>query len=221
MKRILILLVAGLASLVPAASAADQKNASNPAPKAVATVGSQELKTQESSGVRKALTLPPVAEYTIGTEDVLAINVWKEPELSRTVPVRPDGKVSVPLIGEITAKGLTPNELQGKITDALRSYLSNPEVSVIVQEVHSQKFNILGEVLKPGSYPLAKPTTVLDALAVAGGFRDFAKVTKIFVLRVRPDGSRQTIPFNYKDVIKGKRFDQNVELQPSDTIIVP
>jgi polysaccharide biosynthesis/export protein len=203
--------------------AAPAQNASTQAPKSVAsTMGPQDLKSEGNEKEKeKALMLLASPEYAIGTEDVLAINVWKEPELSRTVPVRPDGKVTVPLIGEIQAKGLTPNQLEANISKALKSFVANPEVSVIVQEVHSQKFNILGEVGKPGSYPLAKPTTVLDAIALAGGFKDFAKTTKIFVLRVRSDGSRHNMPFNYKDVIKGKRFEQNVELMSGDTVIVP
>ena len=166
-----------------------------------------------------AQTVSP--DYILGTEDMLAISVWREPEISRTVPVRPDGKVSLPLIGEIQAKGLTPKQLQASLTVALRSYLANPEVTVIVQEVRSQKFNILGEVARPGSYPLSKPTTVVDALAIAGGFRDFAKVKKIYILRVQPNGSPVKIPFNYKDVVERNRFEQNVALQPDDTIIVP
>jgi polysaccharide export outer membrane protein len=137
------------------------------------------------------------------------------------VPVRPDGKVTLPLIGDVQAKNLTPKQLQANIAQALRSYLANPEVSVIVQEVRSQKFNVLGEVLKPGSYPLSTPTTVLEALAVAGGFRDFAKVTKIYILRANADSTQQKIPFNYKEVVKGKRVEQNVVLQSHDTVIVP
>lgn len=238
MKLTYVLLAAGL--WASTAAAAEQKNpstqtesaavpaqsASAPALKSVAsTVAAQEAKPEaqekEKADPRKAIQLPPAPGYSIGTEDILAINVWKEPELSRTVPVRPDGKVTVPLIGEVQAQGLTPNELETNIAKALKSFVANPEVSVIVQEVHSVKFNILGEVTKPGSYPLAKPTTVLDAIALAGGFRDFAKTTKVYVLRVRSDGSRHTMPFNYKDVIKGKHFEQNVELSPGDTIIVP
>jgi polysaccharide biosynthesis/export protein len=234
MKLVVILLAAGLMNSPLQAEGADQKtaptptpteNASTQAPKAVVASAGPQNSKQEAKETKgdpgKAAALPATPEYAIGTEDVLAINVWKEPEISGTVPVRPDGKVTVPLIGEIQAKGLTPTELETNITKALRTFVANPEVSVIVKEVHSQKFNILGEVGKPGSYPLAKPTTVIDALALAGGFRDFAKVTKIYVLRVRSDGSRHTLPFNYKDVIKGKRFEQNVELMPGDTIIVP
>lgn len=165
--------------------------------------------------------IEPSEEYVIGPEDVLAINVWREPEISRTVPVRPDGKISLPLVGELKASGLTPENLQAKITEELRGYLSQPEVTVIVQEVHSQKFNVVGEVLRPGSYQLARPITVLDAIAVVGGFTEWAKVTKIYVLRRLQDGKRIRIPFNYKDVVKGKNFFQNIELEPGDTIVVP
>lgn len=160
-------------------------------------------------------------EYIIGPEDVLAISVWREAEISRTVPVRPDGMISLPLIGELKASGLTPLELNSVITDELKNYLSNPEVTVIVQKANSQKFNIVGQVQRPGSYHLGRPMTVLDALAVAGGFRDFANGKKIYVLRRLPNGRRLRIPFNYKEVIKGRKFYQNVELEPGDTIVVP
>ena len=160
-------------------------------------------------------------DYVIGRDDVLAINVWKETEISRNVEVRPDGKISLPLVGELQAAGLTPVELQGQIAERLKSYLSNPEVTVIVQEVKSQKFNVMGEVMRPGTYGLSKPMTVLDGLALAGGFRDFAKKSKIYVLRVQADGSRSRVPFNYKKVIKGQAENQNSELEPGDTIVVP
>ena len=161
------------------------------------------------------------AEYVIGPDDVLAINVWKEPEISRSVPVRPDGKISLPLIGDLRASGRTPAQLQADIKKELLTYLSNPEVTVIVQEAKSQKFNILGQVEHPGSYPLSRSMTVLDAIAVAGGFRDFAKTGKIFVLRIGPDGSHVRMAFNYKEVIKGGNLSQNVELEPHDTVVVP
>jgi polysaccharide export outer membrane protein len=167
----------------------------------------------------KAATEP--AGYTIGADDMLAVNVWKEPEISRTVLVRPDGNISLPLIGDLRANGRTPDQLRAEISQRLLGYLSDPEVTVIVQEARSQKFNILGEVERPGSYPLGKAMTVLDAIAVAGGFRDFAKTTRIFVLRVNSDGSRVRIPFNYKEAIKGQKLNQNTELQPHDTVVVP
>jgi len=160
------------------------------------------------------------ADYLIGTDDVLAVNVWKEPEISRSVPVRPDGKISLPLIGDLTASGRTPLELQDAIQGQLVKYVSHPAVTVIVQEAKSQKFNVVGEVERPGSYPLSTPMTILDAIAVAGGFRDFAKTTKIYVLRAN-QGSRIRLPFNYKKVIKGNDSQQNVELKPRDTVVVP
>jgi polysaccharide export outer membrane protein len=160
-------------------------------------------------------------QYIIGSEDVLAVNIWKEPEISRTVPVRPDGKITLPLIGDIQASGLTPRKLQDNITNGLRSYLSTPEVTVIVQEVKSLKFNIVGEIARPGSYTLSQPMTVLDAIAVGGGLRDFAKGSRIYVLRSNNDGSRGRLPFDYKQVIKGKKLSENVELRPGDTIVVP
>ena len=164
---------------------------------------------------------PSKDDYIIGPEDVLAINVWKEPDISRSVPVRPDGKISLPLVGDLPASGLTTDKLRDNIAAKLKEYISNPEVIVIVQEVKSRTFNIVGKVGKPGSYDLAKPMTVLDAIAVAGGFLDFAKSGKIYVLRREADGSRKMLPFNYKLVIKGRELDQNVELRPGDTIVVP
>jgi polysaccharide export outer membrane protein len=159
--------------------------------------------------------------FIIGADDVLAINVWKEPEVSRSVPVRSDGKISLPLAGEVQAAGETPRQLELEIAKRLQSYMSEPEVTVIVQQINSQKFNILGQVLKPGSYPLANSPTVLDAIALAGGFRDFAKKKSIYVLRQSPGGGQVRLPFNYKDMVKGKNSDQNVKLQPRDTIVVP
>lgn len=159
--------------------------------------------------------------YTIGADDVLAVNVWKEPELTRAVPVRSDGKISLPLIGELQAAGMTPKQLEDDITKKLTSYVSEPEVTVIVQEIRSRKFNILGMVARPGSYSITHTTTVLDAIAQAGGFRDFAKQKSIYVLRQNPDGTQQRFPFNYKDVVKGKNSEQNIALEPRDTVVVP
>jgi polysaccharide export outer membrane protein len=159
--------------------------------------------------------------YIIGADDVLSINVWKEPEVSRTVPVRSDGKISLPLAGEVQASGETPRQLEKVLAAKLQSFISEPEVTVIVTEIKSQKFNILGQVSRPGTYPLTNASTVLDAIAIAGGFRDFAKQKSIYVLRQNPDGGQSRLPFNYKDVIKGKNSAQNIKLQPRDTIVVP
>lgn len=161
------------------------------------------------------------ASFIIGNDDVLVIQVWKEPEVSRTLPVRTDGKISLPLAGELQATGRTPLQLEQDITNRLRTYITDPRVTVIVQEINSQKFNILGQVIRPGSYPLTRTTTVVDGIAVAGGFRDFAKQKGIYVLRQDASGHTQRIPFNYKNAIKGKNPEQNIELKPGDTIVVP
>lgn len=159
--------------------------------------------------------------YVIGNDDMLAINVWKEPDVSRTIPVRSDGKISLPLAGEVQATGNTPLKLEQEIAAKLKSYIAEPEVTVIVQQANSQKFNILGMVNKPGSYPITNSSTVLDAIALAGGFRDFAKQKAVYVLRQNSDGTQVRLPFNYKDVVKGKKTEQNVKLLPRDTIVVP
>jgi polysaccharide biosynthesis/export protein len=169
-----------------------------------------------SSASPAAMVKPHADNFVIGVDDVLAISVWKEEALSKTVPVRSDGKISLPLVGEVTAAGKTPLQLEGDISERLKNYITTPEVSVIVQEINSQKFNILGMVAKPGSYSLTIASTVVDAIATAGGFKDFAKQKSIYILR----GSTR-LPFNYKDFIKGKNPSQNIKLEPHDTIVVP
>jgi polysaccharide export outer membrane protein len=173
----------------------------------------------------KGTTIAPVAvvdpDYVIGLEDLLSITVWRESELSRSVPVRPDGKISFPLIGQLQAAGQTPLQLQKTLTALLDPYIASPEVSVIVQEARSQRINVVGEVNRPGSYSLTKPMTVLDALALAGGFRDFAKSNKIVILRTDPDGTRQRLRFSYRKVLGMSGPDQNIELQARDTVVVP
>jgi len=179
---------------------------------------------QETNKNAEAATAPAKPHddtFIIGVDDVLAVNVWKETEVSRSVPVRSDGKISLPLVGEVQAAGETPHQLELAIAKRLQSYISEPEVTVIVQQINSQKFNILGQVTKPGFYSLVNSPTVLDAIAMAGGFRDFAKKKSIYVLRQNPDGTTARLPFNYKDVIQGKNATQNVKLQPHDTVYVP
>jgi polysaccharide export outer membrane protein len=191
----------GSRSAAPAAAAADKQEGEKP-----------------GEGVRAAHS---DSSYVIGANDVLAINVWKEPDISRSVPVRSDGKISLPLVGELQAGGQTPRQLEQEITKRLQSYISEPEVTVIVTDSKSQKVNILGMVARPGAYLLTSSTTVLDSIAMAGGFKDFAKQKSIYVLRQALDGTQQRIPFNYKDVIKGKNAEQNVHLQAGDTVVVP
>lgn len=159
--------------------------------------------------------------YIIGNEDVLSIYVWKEPEMSQKVPVRPDGMISMPLVGEVKAAGCTPVQLGEQLAEAMKKLISDPQVTVTVAEVHSLSFNIVGEVARPGYYPLTRRMTVLDAIAMAGGFKDFAKSKKVYVLRTAANGTQERLPFNYKDVINGKSPQQNIELEPRDTIVVP
>lgn len=159
--------------------------------------------------------------FVIGAGDVLAINVWKEPDVSKSFPVRSDGKITLPLAGEIEAAGKTPKQLQIEVAAKLSSFISDPDVTVIVQEIRSHRYNILGQIAKPGSYMLTNSTTVLDAVAQAGGFRDFAKKKSMYVLRSNTDGTQTRLPFNYNEVIQGKNPGQNIVLKPKDTIVVP
>jgi len=189
-----------------------------------AAAQSEDAPPPRESNTQKKVLPPPApsdSQYVIGKEDVLAVQVWREPELSRLVAVRSDGKISLPLVGEVEAAGKTPMDLQKKLTELLDVYMKAPEVSITVQDARSQRFSIIGEVMRPGSYALVKPMTVLDALSLAGGFRDFAKSEKMFVLRTSSDGSRQKIPVSYKKIISIKGTSQNVELQVRDTLVVP
>lgn len=158
--------------------------------------------------------------YIIGAQDVLDISVWKEPEITRTVPVRPDGKISLPLLNDVQAAGLTPGQLTAEITTSLRRFVTDPEVTVIVEQINSQRVYILGEVTRPGAYPLLPGMTVLQALSSAGGFTQFANEKKMYVLR-RVNGNQEKYYFNYKDVLNGKRADENIALKAGDTIVVP
>jgi polysaccharide biosynthesis/export protein len=174
-----------------------------------------------SSAVTSSANENSPDDFVVGAEDVLAVNVWKEPEVSRAVQVRPDGKISLPLVGELQAAGETPRQLEKNIASKLGNYISDPEVTVIVQDIKSKRFNILGMVVRPGSYPLASSATVLDAIALAGGFRDFAKQKSIYVLRHNAQGGESRLPFNYKEVIKGKNSTQNIALKPGDSVVIP
>jgi polysaccharide export outer membrane protein len=157
-----------------------------------------------------------IHKYIIGAQDVLYVQVWREPDFTRQVVVRPDGKISIPLIGEVEAAGLTPEQCAGKVRQGLTKLINNPDVSISVLSINSKRYFIDGEVYRPGLYRLVTPTTVLEALSEAGGFRDFANTKKIRILR-----GDQTLRFNYKEVSHGKNMSQNVYLQNGDHIIVP
>jgi polysaccharide export outer membrane protein len=162
----------------------------------------------------------PLEEYRIGPEDVLAISVWKNEAMSRVVPVRPDGMISLPLLDDVKASGLTPMQLRDLLAHKLAEYVPSPSVSVIVNDVRSFKVSIIGEVVRPARYELKSRTTVLDVLALAGGFNQFAARTRIVVLR--QDGAKRTrINFNYNRVISGNGDEENLYLQPGDIILVP
>jgi polysaccharide biosynthesis/export protein len=165
-------------------------------------------------------TVPSDPTYIIGPMDVLDVNVWKEPDVTRTVPVRPDGKISVPLLNDVQAAGLTPMQLQATITEGLKKFISDPQVTIIVTEVNSRRIFVLGEVAHAGAFPMLPQMTVLQALSSAGGFSQFAKLNGIYVLRT-VNGRQVTYPFNYKDVVRGKKGEQNIMLEPGDTIVVP
>jgi polysaccharide export outer membrane protein len=160
------------------------------------------------------------AEYKIGAQDVLRIDVWKEPEISRTAPVRPDGRISLPLINDVQAAGLTATQLAAVIADGLRKYITNPQVTVGVNEINSRRVYVTGEVTKPGAFPLLPNMSVLQALSSSGGFTQFAKLKSIYVLRTE-DGKQMKYPFNYKAVVSGKKPELNIQLQPGDVIVVP
>ncbi len=154
-------------------------------------------------------------KYLIGPEDVLYIKVWREPDYTQPAVVRPDGKITMPLIGEVQAGGLTPLQLTKVLTELLTKLINNPDVTVIVTDVRSKKYYIDGEVNRPGSFPLITPTTVLEALSNAGGFKEFANPSKIRILR----GST-VFKFNYREVTAGKKMEQNIYVESGDHIIV-
>jgi len=205
-----ILMVAGLTAAgqtkpqEPKANEPKQPSAATPSP-------NSPEKTAESS----AAAVDP-NKYLIGPEDVLFIRVWREPDFTLPAAVRPDGKITMPLVGDVQAGDQTPMQLTKTITELLGKYLNNPDVNVIVTDVRSKKYYIDGEVLKPGTYLLVTPTTVLEALSNCGGFRDFANSKKIRILR-----KGNILHFNYKDVSKGKNLEQNILVEPGDHIIIP
>jgi polysaccharide export outer membrane protein len=173
---------------------------------------------QAADPVQKPVGQDP--NYVIGPQDVLDISVWKETELTRTVPVRPDGKISLPLLNDVRAAGLTPNQLAAQITTSLKRFVTDPQVTVIVTQINSQRVYILGEVTRTGAYPLLPEMTMLQALSSAGGFTQFANRKKIYMFRIE-NGKQVKYPFDYKAVIDGKRTDENVVLRAGDTIVVP
>jgi polysaccharide export outer membrane protein len=162
----------------------------------------------------------PSGDYRIGAGDSIQITVWREPEISAGVVVRPDGKISLPLINELYVTGKTPMEIQAVITEKLAPFVKDPNVTVTVREIRSRKVYILGEVGRPGSYQILQPTTILQLLTDAGGLQPYAKSKSIYLMRV-VNGQQQKFPFNYKEVVSGKKIEHNILVEPGDTIVVP
>jgi polysaccharide export outer membrane protein len=167
----------------------------------------------------KPMTVPAAVDpnsYKLGPDDVIFVRVWREPDLSGTMAVRPDGKITLPLVNEIQASGLTPVQLGAEVTTALSKFVNNPQVMVAVQSVRSKRYYMSGEIQRSGAYPLASPTTVFEAVTMAGGFREFANKKKIIIIR-----GVKRFRFNWNQVVKGKNLDQNILLESGDQVIVP
>ena len=160
------------------------------------------------------------ADYIIGPEDVLSIVYWRDKDMTGDVSVRSDGKISLPLLNDVQAAGLTPTQLRDRLVEASKDYFEDPAVSVGVKQMNSRKVFITGEVSKPGPYPLVGPTTVLELISLAGGLKDYADRKNILIVRTE-NGRPMSYLFNYKDVVSRKNLEQNIELKPGDTIIVP
>ena len=221
-KNIASLLVGALLGLtfvgaaVPCAAQAQPPRPAAPA--APAAQPNARAATPPPVAAAAGVNLPP--EYTIGADDVLSIVFWRDKELTADVTVRPDGKISLPLLNDVQASGLTPAQLKDRIVEESKKYVEDPNVTVVVKQINSRKVFITGEVKKPGPYLLTAPTTVLQMISIAGGLADFAKSEKIMVVRTE-GGKPVSYKFNYKQVIEGKKLAQNIELKPGDTIIIP
>jgi len=203
-----------VASLLVAVVAATTASAQSGNPRSAAPAAGRR------AAATPAAVVPRAQDYRLGAGDKLRIEVYKDQQLSQSLQVRPDGKITLPLVGDLVATGLTPIELRDRVTDELKEYVTNPVVTVIVVEANAAVAYVMGEVSHPGSIPIAGPTTVLEALARAGGFREWANTKSIRVLR-RPDPGKaaEIIKFNYKDALKGKG--PEVFLRPGDMVIVP
>jgi polysaccharide export outer membrane protein len=172
-----------------------------------------------NGGSAAVANAPAGSDYVIGADDTLHVSVWKEPDLTATLPVRPDGKISLPLLNDVVAAGLTPMELADSITVKLKKFIADPRVTVVVTAMNSQRIFVTGEVVHSGAVPLLPNMTVLQALSAAG-FTQFADLKKIYLLRTE-NGKQVKLPFNYKEVVKGRRPEENIQLRPGDTVVVP
>lgn len=211
-----LLALAGLLGSVPAANARQESQKSTQS--SIVASGDR-----SSGGERSSNVVPPVkvgADYLIGADDIIDVNVWKEQELTRTLQVRPDGKISMPLLNDVQAAGMTPAQLAQHITERLKKYLTAPQVTVMVTQINSQRVYVTGEVTRPGAYPVLPGMTILQAITSAGGLTPFANSKKIFVMRSE-NGVAAKYPFNYKEVLDGRKTEENLKVRAGDTIVVP
>jgi polysaccharide export outer membrane protein len=214
-------MIACLAAVLFATAASAQ---SQPAPAAQQNVPTPAAQSVPAAGETAAAPRPSdpaiPAGYVIGADDLLSIVFWKDKDMSAEARVRPDGRIALPLINEVQAAGLTPEELQRKITEESRKYMEDASITIVVREINSRRVFITGEVAKPGPYSLTSPITVMQLIAVAGGLRDYADSKNITIMRTE-GGKQLSLKFNYKEVASGKNLKQNIELQPGDTVVVP
>lgn len=173
----------------------------------------------DSTAEKNPAAAPAGPDYVIGPDDVLHISVWKEADLTATLPVRPDGKISLPLLDDVQAAGLTPKQLAESVTEKLKKYIADPRVTVVVNQINSKRVYLVGEVTHTGPMPMLANMTVLQAISSAG-LTQFANTKGIYVLRTE-DGKQQKLPVNYRKLVKGEQMEQNYLLKPGDTIVVP
>lgn len=212
LKRTIFVAAMCCGAFAQTATVAEHSTAQTAMVTSLADVSSGRIAAKPAAGVPD--------QYVVGQSDTLHITVWKEPELSQTVVVRPDGNISLPLVKDVAVAGLSPSAVEQLLTERLKAFITTPQVTVTVQEIRSLKAYITGEVAKPGPYPLLSPTSVLDVIAQAGGFTPFAKRNKVFILRT--EGGHQTrLKFDYSSVIHGHRPEENVQLRSGDTVVVP
>ena len=207
MKHLLILSACVAAVCGALCASVDARQASQP----------QELAPGNGTPVASAI-LP--ADYLIGPEDVLSIVFWREKEMSTDVVVRPDGKISLPLLKDVQAAGYTPDQLTAALVKAASKYIGQPNATVVVKAINSRKVFVIGQVAKPGAFPLTGDMTVLQLIALAGDVLEYAKSKSVVVVRTA-EGGEQRFKFNYKEVLRGKNAGQNILLKPGDTVIVP
>jgi polysaccharide biosynthesis/export protein len=174
-----------------------------------------------ATAAAKPVSVTPPSDYVIGPDDHLSVVFWREADLSGDVIVRPDGMISLPLVNDVQAAGLTPEQLRNRITEIAEKYMDDPNTTVIVRQINSRKVFIAGQVEKPGSYPLTGPMTILQLVSTAGGLKEYANGKKIVVMHMTDDGRQTAHSFNYNDVINKLDVKQNIQLRPGDTVIVP